>query len=70
MVHVVFDPSLAGYEDMFYAQTGGGGGTSPLDGLGTVADANGGDPPTYTVFKGSHPYQRGWVVFIFNENKP
>lgn len=60
MVHVIFDTSLTGYEDAFFTQTGGGGETSSLDGIG--------DPPVYTIFKGSHPYQRGWVSFFFKKS--
>lgn len=56
MVHVVFDTNLTGYDDVFMVQSGGGG-TSPFDGLGTVADGN-----SYTFFKGTHPYQRGYGI--------
>ena len=53
MVHVIFDPSLTGYQDLFITQTGG---AVPLE-----------DPDqlTYAIYRGSPPYQRGWVSFHF-----
>ena len=66
MVHILFDTSLTDYEANF-AQTGSGG--EGL-GLGTVAtDTAGGYPLTYSFFKGSLPYQRGWGKFIYLINK-
>lgn len=60
MVHVIFDPSLTGYQDLFLIQTGTG--ASNLIG----ENQTGADPLTYTIFRGAPPYQRGWVNF--NEN--
>lgn len=50
MVHILFDTTLADYDGF---QVGSGA---------DATETGGGDPLTYTFYKGSPSYQRGWGI--------